>query len=285
MAAHNLLEDRVILGTSWTGKDNHLAQCRVIGLQEGRRPTSLSRVLVERTQQNQAPKQVCFFFPSLYLQRSGECPVFTVDQKQAGNSRIVQAKRRTGQSLRLARWPANEEDGDLPHEEATSHSLEGVVSHEAHGVVQPAALVGLQCLQPLDLLQQDPFLQSVGKADLGGHLVVVQRQSHARPPGTVALRDGDVPHQAQHSVAHGVEVLAAGPLRDVQGEGQLGGVQRALLLTCSSIHSCAQRGFIAGTRLHSARMPFDCQYSPKQHAAIQTDKDSQMFLRHQTEKD
>lgn len=175
-------------------------------------------------------------YPALYLQCSGECPVLTVNQKQGGDSRVVQAERRTGQSLRLARGSADEEDGHLPHEEAASHPLEGVVSQEAHGVVQPAALVGLQRLQSLDVLQQGPFLQSVGKADLGGHLVVVKRQSHAGPPGTVALGDRDVPHQAQDGVAHGVEVLPAGSLRDVQGEGQLGGVQRALLLTCSFIH-------------------------------------------------
>lgn len=164
----------------------------------------------------------------------------------------MQAERRAGQSLCLARRPAHEEDGYLPHEEATSHSLEGVVSHEAHGVVQPAALVGLQGLQSLDVLQQDPFLQPVGEADLGCHLVIVQRQSNAGPPGTVALRDRDVPHQAQHDVTHGVEVLAAGSLRDVQGEGQLGGVQRALLLSCFVIHSRAQRGFIANARQNNA---------------------------------
>lgn len=229
MAVHDLLEDRVVLGTSWIGKDNHLPQRSVVDLHEGK-----DRWNLIESQQNQTPEHG-FSFSTLYLQCSGECPVFTVDQKQGGNSRIVQAERRTGQSLGLARWPTDEEDGNLPHEEATPHPLEGVVSNEAHGVVQPAALVGLQRLQPLDLLQQDPFLQSVGEADLGGHLVVVQRQSHAGPPGTVALGDGDVPHQAQHGVTHGVKVLAAGSLRDVQGESQLGGVQRALLLSCSCI--------------------------------------------------
>lgn len=164
----------------------------------------------------------------------------------------MQAERRAGQSLRLARRPADEEDGHLPHEEAAAHSLEGVVSHEAHGVVQPAALVGLQRLQPLDVLQQGPFLQSVGKADLGGHLVVVQRQSNAGPPRAVALGDRDVPDQAQDSVAHGVEVLAAGSLGDVQGEGQLSGVERALQLTWEFIHA-HKEVFIARTRPRSAQ--------------------------------
>lgn len=193
-----------------------------------------------------------FFFSCLYLQCSGECSVFTVDQEQGGNSRIVQAERRAGQSLRLARRPANEEDGHLPHEEAAAHSLEGVVSHEAHGVVQPAALVGLQRLQPPDVLQQGPLLQPVGKADLGGHLVVVQRQSNAGPPRAVALGDRDVPDQAQDSVAHGVEVLAAGSLGDVQGEGQLSGVERALQLTWEFIHA-HKEVFIARTRPRSAQ--------------------------------
>lgn len=217
--------------------------------------------------------KACFifrFFPTLYLQRSGKGPVVTVDQKQGGNTRIVQAERRTGQRLRLSRWPADKEDGHLPHEEATSHSLEGVVSHEAHGVVQPAALVGLQRLQPLDLLQQNPFLQSVGEADLSGHLVVVQCQSDSGPPGTVALRDGDVPHQAQHRVTHGVEVLAAGSLRDVQGEGQLGGVQRTLLLACSFIHVNQEEDFIDHIRLEFHLLS-GFQYLPKQQAVIQTD--------------
>lgn len=172
MAVHDLLEDGVILGSSWIGKGNHLAQCSVIDLQEGKdrcesQESRWSRLDKTRHRNMLSPSS------TLYLQCSGECPVVTVDQKQGGNSRIVQAERRAGQSLRLARCPANEEDGNLPHEEATPHSFEGVVSHEAHGVVQPAALVGLQRLQPLDVLQQGPFLQSVGKADLGGHLVVV----------------------------------------------------------------------------------------------------------------
>lgn len=204
---------------------------------------SFARVLVEQAPTKPGTKSTFRSFlvltkrrlhlhlnPNLYLQCSGESPVFTVDQKQGADSRIVQAERRAGQGLRLARHPANEEDGHLPHEEAAAHSLEGVVSHEAHGVVQPAALVGLQRLQPLNVLQQGPFLQSVSKADLGGHLVVVQRQSDAGPPRAVALGDGDVPDQAQDGFAHGAEGLAAGALGDIQGKGQLRGVERAFLL-------------------------------------------------------
>lgn len=32
MTAHNLLDDCVVLSTSWVGKDKHLAQCCVVDL-------------------------------------------------------------------------------------------------------------------------------------------------------------------------------------------------------------------------------------------------------------
>lgn len=143
----------------------------------------------------------------------------------------MEAKGGVRERLRLPSGSSDEEDGHLPHEETTAHSLEGVVGQEVHGVVQPALLPGLQRLQPLDVLQQGPFLHRVGEADLGGDLVVVQGQSDAGASGAVALGNGDVPDEAQDGVAHVVEVLPAVALGDVQGEGQLGGVERALLLT------------------------------------------------------
>lgn len=143
----------------------------------------------------------------------------------------MKAKRRVGQRLQLTSWSSDEEDGHLPHEETTAHSLEGVVGHKVHGAVQPALLPGLQRLQSLDMLHQGPFLHGVSKADLGGDFVVVKGQSDASTSRTVALRNGDVSDEAKDRVAHVVEALAAVALRGVQGKRQLGGVERTFLLT------------------------------------------------------
>lgn len=175
---------------------------------------------------SKADAKKCF-----YLQCSAECLVLAVHQEQGGNSRIVQTKRCISDSLCLTRWPAHKEDGHLPHEETTPHSLEGVVSHKTHGIVQHAALVGLQRLQSFNVLQEGLFLHSICKADLSGHLIIVQCQSNAGPPWAVALRDGDVSDKAQDHVTHGIKALAAISLGNVQSEGQLSGVEWALLLT------------------------------------------------------
>lgn len=166
-----------------------------------------------------------------YLQGFGERSVFTVDQEQRGNTSIMKAKCCISKCLQLPSWSSDEEDGHLPHEETTAHSLEGVVGHKVHGVVQLALLPGLQRLQSLDVLKQGPFLHCVSEADLSGDFIIVQGQSNASASWTVALRNGDISDKAQDCLTHVVEVLAAVALRDVQGERQLGGVKWAFLLT------------------------------------------------------
>lgn len=133
--------------------------------------------------------------------------------------------------MQLTSCSPDEEDGHLPHEETTAHSLEGVVCQKVHGVVQLALLPGLQRLQSLDVLDQGPFLHRISEADLSGDFIVVKGQSNTSASRTVALRNGEVSDETKDCVAHVVEVLAAIALRGVQGKGQLGGVERALLLT------------------------------------------------------
>lgn len=142
----------------------------------------------------------------------------------------METKSRHGERLWVSHRPADEEDGHLPHQETAAHSLEGVLGHEAHGVAQFALLSGLQGLQALNVLHQGPFLHGVGEPNLSGHFVIVKGQSDASSSWTIALGDGDVSDELQDYVTRVVEVLAAGALRDVQGEGQLGGVERTLLL-------------------------------------------------------
>lgn len=143
----------------------------------------------------------------------------------------MEAKCCIRKGLCLTGRPADEEDGHLPHEEATAHSLEGVLGHEAHGIPQLALLPRLQYLQSFDVLQQGPFLHCVSEPDLSCHFVVVQGQSNTSSSWAVTLRDGDVSDEAQDRVTHVVEGLAAIALRDIQGKGQLGGEERTFLLT------------------------------------------------------
>lgn len=143
----------------------------------------------------------------------------------------MEAECSVRERLRLAGRSPDKEDGHLPHEEAAAYALEGVVGHKVHGVVQPALLVVLWHLQPLDVAKQSPLLHRVGEPDLGDDFVVVEGQGDAGSSWTVALRNGDVSDETHDRVTHVVEGGATGVLRDVQGERQLGGVQRALLLT------------------------------------------------------
>lgn len=143
----------------------------------------------------------------------------------------MEAKRCIGKRLLLTSWSSYKEDGHFPHEETTAHSLEGIVGHKVHGVVQLALLPVLQHLQSLDVLKQGTLLHRISEPDLSGDLVVVKGQSNTSTSWAVALRNGDISDETQDHITHVVEVLAAVALRDVQGECQLGGVERAFLLT------------------------------------------------------
>lgn len=109
----------------------------------------------------------------------------------------------------MTSWSSDKEDGHLPHEETTAHSLEGVVGHKVHGIVQFTLLPGLQRLQSLDMLDQGPFLHCVSEPDLSGDFIIIKGQSNTSASRTVALRNGDVSDETKDCVAHVVEVLAA----------------------------------------------------------------------------
>lgn len=172
-----------------------------------------------------------FHFASSHLQCSAECPVLPGDQEQSGNSSIMQAKCCISKCLCLTSCSTDKEDGHLPHKETTAHSLKGVLGNKAHGVLQLALLSCLQRLQSLDVLQQSPFLHGISEPDLSGYLIGVHGQSNTSSSGTVALRDGDTSDEPQDCFTHVVEGLAGNALRNIQGKGQLSGVEWALLLT------------------------------------------------------
>lgn len=80
------------------------------------------------------------------------------------------------------------------------------------------------------MLHQGTLLHGIGKPDLGDYVRVVEGQSDAGSSWTVALSDGDVFDQACGRVTHGVEGGTVNVLGDVQGKGQLRGVERTLQL-------------------------------------------------------
>lgn len=124
------------------------------------------------------------------LQSSGKNSILPAGEEHWHNPGIVELQHSLVELWGRSGVPIAEEDSHLPHQEATAGTLEGIPGHEGHGGLQTAWLRGQGCLEVLDLLEEAGFLPGIGKADLGGDLVVVGDQSHPCPPGTVALGNG-----------------------------------------------------------------------------------------------
>lgn len=140
-----------------------------------------------------------------YLQGSGELAIFTIQKENRSNSSIVETKSSSTEFLCDSDLAVDEEDGNLAHKEATADSLECVLCNKVHGCLQAPLLTGLLRLEPLDSLNECSLLHGICEADLGVHLIVVERQSDTGSSRTVALRNGDVIDQTQNSVPHVVE--------------------------------------------------------------------------------